>query len=250
MYLKKCYIYIYIYIYTHTSTFKQNIFSVQAATINGAYISFKPNNCQLIHPNGAVFNITQRGHLYYLKNIISARNATYDLHTWHKILGHCNKTDIKRLPNLIKGMKIKPTPNYALNDDICIQGKMSNDRNMTLARKATKILALVHSDLAGPIQPLVKDGYKYIINFIDDYSGLTMLYFLKHKSDTLLATMKYLAAITPYGHVKCLRTDNGTEFTSEPFQWLLILNRIKHSQLLILHIKMEPLYVCGKLYFL
>ena len=56
---------------------------------------------------------------------------------------------------------------------------MSNDRNMTLARKATKILALVHSDLAGPIQPLVKDGYKYIINFIDDYSGLTMLYFLK-----------------------------------------------------------------------
>ena len=56
-----------------------------------------------------------------------------------------------------------------------------------------------------------------------------MLYFLKHKSDTLLATKNYQADITPYGHVKCLQTNNGTEFTSEPFQQLLVLNRIKHE---------------------
>ena len=127
-------------------------------------------------------------------------------------------------------MKIKPIPNYALNCDICIQGKMSNDRNKTLDSKTTKILTLVHSDLAGPIQPLAKDGYKYIIDFIDDYSGLTMLYFLKHKSNTLLATKKYLADIAPYGHIKCLWTDNGMEFTSEPFQWLIVVNKIKHKR--------------------
>ena len=121
-------------------TFKQNIFSVQAATKNGAHISFE-HNCQLIYPNGAVFNIIKRGHLYYLKNIISARNATYDLHTLHKILSHCNEFDIKKLPNLVKGTKIKLTPNYALNCDTCIQRKMSNDRNKTLDYKATKIFA-------------------------------------------------------------------------------------------------------------
>ena len=93
-----------------------------------------------------------------------------------------------------------------------------------------QILAFVHSDLAGPIQPLAKDGYKYVINFIDDYSGLTMLYFLKHKSDNSLATTNYLANIFPYGHVKCLQTDNGNAFTSELFQQLLVLNRIKHDQ--------------------
>ena len=74
----------------------------------------------------------------------------------------------------------KTNTNYALNCDIYIQGKMSNDRNKTLYCKATKILTLVHSDLAGPIQPLPKDCYKYIITFIDDYSGLIMLYFIKH----------------------------------------------------------------------
>ena len=107
-------------------------------------------------------------------------------------------------------MKIKQTPNYALNCDICIQEKMSNDRNKTLDCKATKILALVHSDLVGPIQPLAKNGYKYVINFIDDSFDLTMLYFLKHKSNTLLTTKKYLADIAPYDHVKCLQTDKGT----------------------------------------
>ena len=163
----------------------------------------------MIYPNGAVLNITQRGCLYYLKNIVSARNATYD-----KIFGHRNELDIKKLPKLVKEIKIKPTPNYALNCDICIQGKMANDRNKTLDSKATKILALVHNDLASPIQPLAKDGCKYVINFIDDYSGLTMLYFLKQKSNTLLATKKYLA----YGHVKCLWTDYRMEFTPEPFQ--------------------------------
>ena len=211
-------------------TFKQNIFSVQVATKNGSHISFERDNCQLIYPNRTVFSITQRRHLYYLKNIVSARNVTYNFHTWHKILGHSNEFDIKKLPNLVKGMKIKPTPNYALNCDICIQRKMSNDRNKTLDCKAVKILALVHSDLAGPIQPLTKDGYRYVINFIDDYFGHTMLYFLKHKSDILLTTKKYLADITPYGHVKCLQTDDGMKFTSEHFQRLFVLDRIKHER--------------------
>ena len=164
--------------------------------------------------------------MYYLKNILYAKNATYDLHNWHKILGHCNESVIKNLPNYVKGMKLKPTSNYALN----IQRKMSNDKNKTLDHKAMKIFALVHSDLVGPIQPLAKDGYEYALNFIDDYFGRIMLYFLKHKSDTLLAATKYLTDITPYNHVKCLWTDNGRKFTSEPFQQLLVLKRIKHEQ--------------------
>ena len=127
-------------------------------------------------------------------------------------------------------MKIKPTQNDALNCDICIKGKMSNERNKTLDSKSTKIFALENGDLAGLIQPLPKEGYKFVINFIDDYSGLTMLYFLKHKSNTLLAKKKYLADFVPYSHVKRLRTDNGTELISEPFQQLVVHNRIKHKQ--------------------
>ena len=118
-------------------TFQQNIFLIQATTKkkNGAHLSFEWDNSQLIYHNEAVFNIAQRGQLYYLKNIIS---ASYNLYTWHKILGYCNESDIKKLPYLVKGMKIKLTRNYTFNFDICIKGKMSNDRNKTLGQKATK----------------------------------------------------------------------------------------------------------------
>ena len=60
-------------------------------------------------------------------------------------------------------MMIKPTLNYALNFDICIQGKMSNERNKSLDHKATKILALVHNDLAGPKITLRTEGCKYVL---------------------------------------------------------------------------------------
>jgi transposase InsO family protein len=57
-----------------------------------------------------------------------------------------------------------------------------------------------------------------------------MIYFIRRKSDTVSAAEKFLADLAPYGKVKCLRSDNGTEFTSEPFQSLLLKHSIKHEK--------------------
>lgn len=40
---------------------------------------------------------------------------------------------------------------------------------------------------------------------------------------------EYLAHIALYSSIKCLRGDNGTEFTSENFKTLLINNQITHE---------------------
>ena len=95
------------------------------------------------------------------------KDASYDLNTWHKILGHCNESDIEKLPKSVKGMKIKPIPNYTHNYDMCIQGKMI-ENSKTLDQKATESLWLIHCDLAGSIQSPGKD-YKYVLNFIDEF---------------------------------------------------------------------------------
>ena len=55
------------------------------------------------------------------------------------------------------------------------------------------------------------------------------MYFLKNKSDTVEATEKYLADTAVFGKVKCIRSDNGTEFTSHRFKSLLRENQIKHE---------------------
>ena len=43
------------------------------------------------------------------------------------------------------------------------------------------------------------------------------------------ATEKFLADVSPYGKVKCMRSDNGTEFTGGDFQALLRKSKIRHE---------------------
>lgn len=54
-----------------------------------------------------------------------------------------------------------------------------------------------------------------------------MVYFIKSKSDAVQATECFLADVAPYGEVRCIRSDNGTEYTSKDFQALG--NRIRHE---------------------
>ena len=48
---------------------------------------------------------------------------------------------------------------------------MTNDRNRDPHARSTLPLQLVHTFLAGPIDPVSSEGFKYAIAFIDDYSG-------------------------------------------------------------------------------
>lgn len=66
---------------------------------------------------------------------------------------------------------------------MCTEGKFTNNRNRKSDPKASKPLELVHTDLAGPIEPTSHSGHKYAILFTDDFSGAVSVYFLKHKSE-------------------------------------------------------------------
>lgn len=224
-------------------TYPQSIISVQATTADGAKVIFKEGQSELINRDGRVFNIEVHGRLYYLKTVnhlkhnVSASvndmmssdkaNLTCDVKTWHEIMGHCNVDDVLKLPGVVDGMKI--TGNAKLDCNVCTEGKFTNTRNRKLDSKATKILELVHTDLAGPIEPISHEGYKYAVSFTDDYSGAVSVYFLKNKSDTTVATEKFLADTAPYGTVKCIRSDNGTEYTGNEFQSLMRERGIRHE---------------------
>ena len=124
---------------------------------------------------------------------------------------------------------MKITDDDVLECHICTQGKMTQNRSTVPDRKATAPLELVHSDLAGPINPVAKDGFKYSLYFVDDYSGVIFVYFLKQKSDTLEATEQFLADTAPIGKVKCIRSDNGGEFVDQKYKSFLRQNKIKHE---------------------
>ena len=218
----------------YVPTFPQNIFSVQAATNKGASVSFQPDSAQL-SLNGKEFNIEKHGKLYFLpiidNNAHTMVNSVQELglQGWHEVLGHCNFDDVIHLERVANGMRIQDKDIKPSECEVCLQGKMTNDRDRTPRIRSTKPLELVHTDLAGPISQVSCEGFRYAISFTDDYSGIIFVYFLKQKSDTTRAAEKFLADSAPYGIVNCIRSDNGTEFISQPFKELLRQNKIRHE---------------------
>ena len=215
-------------------SYPQDIFSVKAATASGATVVFKQGEDALICRDGARFNIHEYNRLYYLQTVNGECEdqckGVYDMQTWHEILGHCNYDDVQKLQHVVDGMTIKgKTDMSALHCEVCTQGKFTQTRNREADVRAKTPVELVHTDVAGPIDPVSRDGYRYALSFTDDFSSAVFVYFLKNKSDTVEATEKFLADTAPYGKIKCIRSDNGTEFTGKHYQALLSRNGIRHE---------------------
>ena len=216
------------------------IFSVNAAIQNGSSISLTPDSAVMTTPDGNKFNIIKHEKLYYLPtsstSVIDCGTDTLSVtkeHTMkelHHIMGHCNLDDLVKLEGVVDGLKISD-PNNKFFCDICCRGKLPHCAvNRKPDARALKPLDLVHSDLAGPISPVAKDGFEYAICFLDDYSGMVFHYFMKHKSDTTLATAKFIADVAHIGKIKRLRTDNGGEYMEGSFKDLLVQHSIKHER--------------------
>ena len=212
----------------YVPSFKQNLFSVQAALANGAEINFKENDTSLRSGN-TKFDFLKKGKLYFLKTYVATSTAKVcrSLQEWHTIMGHCNKEDILKLESVTKGMNISDKKDF--NCDVCVKSKMTQTINRAPDARAKAPLDLIHLDLTGPIEPVSND-FKYVLGCTDDFSGIVIPYMLKNKSDTPKAFEKFIADTRPYGDIKCVRSDGGGEFSSEIFEALLIKNKIKHEK--------------------
>ena len=84
-------------------SYPQDIFSVKAAKSNGAELRFAQDSGELTLEDGTIVEIEEHGRLYYLTSIgshendsvseVDKVNLSYDINTWHEILGHCNFED-------------------------------------------------------------------------------------------------------------------------------------------------------------
>ena len=157
----------------YVPSFKQNIFSVQCATKIGSTVEFKQEVAELRSRNGTVFNIDKRGKLYYLNSVVTTKEASHSLQEWHEIMGHCNAKDVLNLEQVVSGMNI--TDKDMEECEVCIQGKMVEERCRIPDSRAIEPLESVHCDLAGSIEPAAKEEFRYALVFADDFSGVTML---------------------------------------------------------------------------
>ena len=224
--VRECNLYDALYV----PSFKQNIFSVQAATKRGASINFSESSASLVSGKTR-FKIYKKGQLYFLpmsSSVSASVKVCRTLKEWHIILGHCNRNDILKMEQNCAGMQISDKSDF--DCEVCTLGKMTDVHSRLPDKSAKENLDLVHTDLAGPIDPPDINGMIYSMLCTDAYSRYVIPYFLKQKSDAHKAFSQYLADVAPYGQVKSVRSDVGGEFIAENFKSILVANKIQQQK--------------------
>ena len=96
-------------------------------------------------------------------------------------------------------------------------GKQTRVEFKTKEHSTTRTLELVHTDLCRPTRSKGLNGEEYFMLLIDDFTRMTWVCVLKKKSQAFgyFKIFKELVENETYQKIKCLRSDNGGEFTSK-----------------------------------
>ena len=102
---------------------------------------------------------------------------------WHCRLGHNNKNRMNKLAQ--EGI-LDDNDNESLSTyESYLLGKMTKSPFTRKNELANDVLGLVYSDVCGPMNIDVREGYYYFITFIDDLSRYGYIYLIKHKLNHL-----------------------------------------------------------------
>ncbi|KAJ9509995.1 hypothetical protein QJQ45_011674 [Haematococcus lacustris] len=158
----------------------------------------------------------------------------------HERLGHLSYGAMADLigKGMVSGVSISAAQCKAAGSGVCpgcAAGRMHRrvaDTLPSLAPPVKGVLDLVHTDVCGPFHVASVGGYSYVVTFLDEYSGLSLVECVKAKSDVpgvIISTVQWLE--TQSGRrLKALRSDNGTEYINQEVRAFLASKGIQHQR--------------------
>ena len=110
-----------------------------------------------------------------------------------------------------ENVPVKPS---SFHCTICAKAKSSHSKPASTEKRASEPFALIHSDLSSKFSTPSLGGSNYYVSFIDDYTRMTWVYFMKNKSDFKEILVRFLAMVLrQYGaRIKRFRSDRGGEY--------------------------------------
>ena len=125
-------------------------------------------------------------------------------------------------------------------NDLCEPCILGKQHRVTFARSTKHsegVLDLVHSDVWGSAPIFAKCGARYFVTFIDDHSRKVWIYLIKEKLEMFVRFRVSRAEVEESERqVKCLRSNNGGEYTSLEFRRYCEKNGIKYHYI----VRMTP----------
>jgi hypothetical protein len=139
---------------------------------------------------------------------------------WHRRMGHIHfdnlvkvskRESVREMPQITK-----PTNTLCKH---CQKGKQTKTKFKSKEYSTTRPLEIVHIDLVGPTTTKGLKCEKYFMLLVDDYTRMTAVFFLKNKLEAFenFNIYKEMVENEMDSKIKCLRSDNGGEFTSKEF---------------------------------
>ncbi|XP_073103835.1 uncharacterized protein [Elaeis guineensis] len=171
---------------------KSNILSIGQLLEKGYIIHMKGSSLTLRDWNGKLIACVQmaKNRMFPLLLKTDSQNCLQvDIKNpswlWHLRLGHLNFGSLKLLS---KDGMVKGLPHIYYPNEVCEKCTLAKHTRAPFkggkSWKAMRPLQLVHTDICGPL-PESHGGNKYFITFVDDFSRMLWVYFLKEKSAAL-----------------------------------------------------------------
>src|SRR5579871_2446942 len=99
------------------------------------------------------------------------------------------------------GISVKEDSNIGICDHYLYRGQHRIPLNYQASR-TMKVLKLIHTDICRPMKTISIGNAKYFMLFIDDYSKITAVYFLKNQSDAFNKFREYKAYVENFHNSK------------------------------------------------
>jgi len=232
-----------------------NLLSVSLLIKAGATVHFERGKSYFqAYPGAAPISFIEKGGMFQLvaeKGLSSAlddsdtslsfacHNQVFgvaaDLSVWHQRVRHLSMKDLSRIEkhNLVDGFKLRgrisPT---SCGCDACRQAKIKRaPEHDTRAHPnvATYVGESVSTDTKEvPYASL--QGYRYVVVFVDQFSKLSFIYFLRSKSESTAVLRQYVADMKRLKvSVRTIYSDRGSEFFEQDGDTLLDRDRRMHD---------------------
>ncbi|OWY93883.1 Rve-domain-containing hypothetical protein, partial [Phytophthora megakarya] len=223
----------------------RKLLSIPALASREMTVVFDDDGCSIQHGGKVVSKVHKTGAMYVwdvhvlqepqVDEIAALAAGEVTTVVWHARLGHLSVPRMSAVSHAASGTPAL-MPDESLNGacEGCARGKIAVapfSHKSGSQIKTQRVLDVVHSDVKGPMTPKSKGGARFTVIFIDDFSRFSFLYFLKAKSEMLKAFEEFRrSAETQTGEIlKCIRTDNGGEYTGKRFNLFCAKNGIVHQ---------------------
>jgi transposase InsO family protein len=205
---------------------KHNLLSVSQMCDQGHKVTFDSQKCEIIKEGlGKLVAIAARtsSNIHVLSEIGNEKCCLgKEDESWlsHKRMDHMHFDNLVKVSKreVVREMPQIKKPTNTLCKH-CQQGKQTKTRFKSKEYSTTKPLEIVHTDLVGPTTTKGLKSERYFMLLVDDYTRMTAVCFLKNKSESFenFKIYKEMVENEMDSRIKCLRLDNGGEFTSKEF---------------------------------